>query len=79
MVGKYWRQGQDAAGHVTSTIRREMNADAQFMVSFSFNLGPQPRGGAAYNEGGSFHFLLTHSRKAPTDMPEVCSQVILSS
>lgn len=42
---------------IASTIRiqREMNADAQFMVSFSFSLGPQPMGGAAYHEGESFH------------------------
>lgn len=42
---------------IASTIRiqREMNADAQFMVSFSFSLGPQPTGGAAYHEGESFH------------------------
>lgn len=42
MAGKAWRQELEGAGHTVSTVfrkQREMDAGAEFTVSFLFSLG----------------------------------------
>lgn len=82
MVGKYWRQGQEAAGLVSSHLLSGYGERWTLMLS-SWSLfiqsGPSAQGWCCLQWGWVFPPLVTHSRKASTDMPEVCSQVILSS
>lgn len=69
MTGKAWRQGQEAAGHSVSRVRkqRETNAGTLLTVSFSFRLGLHSVGWGCPHLGWVFLLQLNLSRNTIMD------------